>query len=66
MARYLKTKTDWMEFRTDIKINDLQNYLNVLVQNLEEASEKVSNQLEMEIQNISDEQERAQYQAKAV
>ena len=62
MGHYLKTKTDWIEFHTHIKINDLQNYLNVLVKNLEEASEKVSNQVGMEIQHINDEQERAQYE----
>ena len=62
MGRKINTKADWLRFHTEDKINDLRNYLNILVKNLEEASEELSNRFDTEIEQIDDEQDRAQYE----
>lgn len=61
MVRVLKTRTDFLSVGTDIKIDELKNYLHTLKKQLDYMADDYDKKVEAEAQQIKDEQERDEF-----
>lgn len=61
MVRVLETMSDWLSVGTDIKIDELRDYLNTLKIQLENMVSDYEKRIEAEAKTIQDEQERQDF-----
>ena len=61
MIRTLKTKSDWLSVSTDIKIDELRNYLNTLRKQLESMTDEYKSKIDAEARKIKDEEDRQEF-----
>lgn len=61
MAPVLETFSDWLSVGTDIKINELRDYLNTLNKQLAFMAEDYDKKIDFQAKQIEDERERADF-----
>lgn len=61
MVRVLETMSDWLSVGTDIKIDELRNYLNTLKNQLENMVDDYEKRIKAEAKTIQDEQTRQDF-----
>jgi len=61
MVHIIETKTDWLHARTRGRLNELGNFLNALVKQLDNISNDYEKRVEIDAQNIEYEEERESY-----